>query len=156
VTEVERLAAIEAIKQVKSRYFRFGDTKDLVSMRELFTKDCVADLSGSVTDPETGIDIFPEVGSQVLNGVDAIMEAYGAGTGIRSVHHGYIPDIEITSDSTATAIFPMTDRLFFAAEYPIAGMIGYGHYHETYEKIGGNWLIKTLRLTRLRVEVVPR
>jgi hypothetical protein len=27
-----------------------------------------------------------------------------------------------------------------------------GHYHETYEKVEGKWQIKTLRLTRLRVD----
>ena len=156
MTDVEQLAAIEAIKQVKSRYFRFGDTKNLVEMRKLFAEDCVADLTGSLTDPATGIDIFPTIGSQVLRGVDAIMEAYGAGEGISTVHHGYNAEIEITGDTTATAIFSMTDRLFFSEVFPIAGLIGYGHYHETYEKIGGKWLIKTLRLTRLRVEVVNR
>jgi hypothetical protein len=156
VTEIERLAAIEEIKQVKSRYFRFGDTKELVSMRELFAPDCVVDLSGSTTDPATGADIFPAVGSQILRGVDAVMEAYGAGEGIRTVHHGYNPEIEITGDTSATAIFSMTDRLFFSDAYPVAGMVGYGHYHETYEKIGGKWLIKTIRLTRLRVEVIDR
>ena len=156
MTEVERLAAIEAIKQVKSRYFRFGDTKDLVAMRELFTEDCVADLTGSLTDPTTGVDIFPTIGSQVLRGVDAIMAAYGAGEGISTVHHGYNAEIEITGDTTATAIFSMTDRLFFSEVFPIASLTGYGHYHETYEKIGGKWLIKTLRLTRLRIEVVNR
>jgi len=36
-------------------------------------------------------------------------------------------------------------------------MHGYGHYHETYELIAdgkgaGRWLIKTLKLTRLRVD----
>jgi hypothetical protein len=31
-------------------------------------------------------------------------------------------------------------------------MHGWGHYHETYEKAGGRWAIKTLKLTRLRVE----
>lgn len=156
MTDIEQLAAIEAIKQVKARYFRFGDTKDLVAMRELFAPDCTVDLSGSTTDPATGRDLFPAVGSQILQGVDAVMEAYGAGTDLRTVHHGYIPEIEITSPTTATAVFPMTDRLFFADSAPVAGMIGYGHYHETYEKIGGKWLIKTIRLTRLRIEIVPR
>ena len=156
MTEVEKLAAIEAIKQVKAKYFRFGDTKDLVAMRELFASDCTVDLSGSTTDPATGEDLFPATGNQILRGVDAVMQAYGAGTELRTVHHGYIPEIEITSDTTASAVFPMTDRLFFPEGAPAAGMIGYGHYFETYEKIGGKWLIKTIRLTRLRVEVVPR
>ena len=29
---------------------------------------------------------------------------------------------------------------------------GWGHYHETYERSDGQWRIKTLRLTRLRVD----
>jgi hypothetical protein len=32
-------------------------------------------------------------------------------------------------------------------------MHGYGHYHETYEKVDGRWRIKTITLTRLRVDV---
>ena len=28
-----------------------------------------------------------------------------------------------------------------------------GHYHETYEKTDGEWRIKTLRLTRLRMDM---
>ena len=155
MTEVERIAAIEAIKQVKARYFRFGDTKDLVSMRALFAPDCVVDLSGSTTDPATGVDLFPAVGSQILRGVDAVMEAYGAGTDLRTVHHGYIPEIEITSDTTATAVFPMTDRLFFSDAAPVAGMIGYGHYHETYERRDGTWLFTSRSLRRIRVETSP-
>ena len=31
-------------------------------------------------------------------------------------------------------------------------LTGYGHYHETYERIGGEWKIKTLLLTRLRMD----
>jgi hypothetical protein len=30
---------------------------------------------------------------------------------------------------------------------------GYGHYHETYEKLDGEWRIKTMKLTRLRRDV---
>ena len=76
MNQAERLAEIEAVKLVKSHYFRFGDTKDLTSMRALFADDCVVDLRGSVTDPVTGEDAFPAVGEGTLNGVDAVMEAY--------------------------------------------------------------------------------
>ena len=34
-------------------------------------------------------------------------------------------------------------------------MHGYGHYHETYEKSGTEWRIKSLTLTRLRVDFTP-
>ena len=36
---------------------------------------------------------------------------------------------------------------------PTLTLHGYGHYHETYEKIDGRWRIKTSKLTRLREDV---
>jgi hypothetical protein len=33
-----------------------------------------------------------------------------------------------------------------------AGFVGYGHYHEEYRKVEGDWRIARLRLTRLHVE----
>jgi hypothetical protein len=33
-------------------------------------------------------------------------------------------------------------------------LVGYGHYHETYENIAGRWLIKSSKLTRLREDIV--
>jgi hypothetical protein len=33
-------------------------------------------------------------------------------------------------------------------------LVGYGHYHETYENITGQWFIKSSKLTRLREDIV--
>ncbi len=30
---------------------------------------------------------------------------------------------------------------------------GYGHYHETYEKVGGEWRIASSTLTRLHMDL---
>jgi len=53
----------------------------------------------------------------------------------------------------------MEDHLWFSEGHSlgIAQMHGYGHYHETYELVddgngAGRWYIKTLKLTRLRVD----
>ena len=46
----------------------------------------------------------------------------------------------------------MTDRLYMPPGAPYALMTGYGHYHETYVKEDGAWKIKTIRISRLRVE----
>jgi hypothetical protein len=32
-------------------------------------------------------------------------------------------------------------------------MHGFGHYHETYERVGGRWLIKSTSVTRLAVDL---
>jgi len=73
--------------------------------------------------------------------------------GIVSVHQGRNVEIEFTSDTTASGIWSMTDRLYFPANGEFSLMTGYGHYRETYEKIDGNWQIKTTHVTRIRVEV---
>ena len=70
--------------------------------------------------------------------------------GVRTVHHGHMPEIEITSPTTATGIWSMEDMLRWPEGSPIKAMHGYGHYLETYEKVDGAWLIATLELTRLR------
>jgi hypothetical protein len=73
--------------------------------------------------------------------------------GIVSVHHGHNGEITLTGAATATAIWPMTDRLFMPPGAAFSVMTGYGYYHETYEKVGGAWQIKSLRIQRIRVGV---
>jgi hypothetical protein len=50
----------------------------------------------------------------------------------------------------------MVDRLRFGEDSPISEMIGYGHYHETYVRTGAEWRIKSMRLTRVRLDVIRR
>ena len=71
--------------------------------------------------------------------------------GIVSVHQGHNFELEFTSDTTAKGIWSMTDRLYFPPGGEFSLMTGYGHYHETYEKVG-HWMLKTTRITRIRVE----
>ncbi|MGH3246188.1 MAG: nuclear transport factor 2 family protein [Trebonia sp.] len=151
MNEIERLAAIEEIKQVKARYFRGVDTGDGNLVRSILAEDCVLDYRGGCTDPATGKDYVPATNA-VLRGREAWPAGTQVNTGMVSVHHGYNCEIEITSDTTATAIWSMTDRLHFPPGGQFSVMTGYGHYHETYEKAGGAWKLKTTRLTRIRVE----
>jgi hypothetical protein len=74
---------------------------------------------------------------------------------IVTAHHGHTPEIEITSPTTAKGIWAMEDLLWVqeGAPVPYKTMRGFGHYHETYEKRNGAWQIKTIRLSRLRVDV---
>ena len=39
---------------------------------------------------------------------------------------------------------------------PGLNLLGYGHYHETYEKVDGRWYIKSSKLTRLREDISTR
>ena len=49
---------IEAIKQLKARYFRTMDTKDWAAMRQVFTDDVVMDTSSSGGGVVSGADEF--------------------------------------------------------------------------------------------------
>ena len=149
--EVARLAAIEEIKQVKAKYFRGVDTGDGDLVRSILAEDCVLDYVGGCTDPVSGIDYLPW-SNTVVRGREAWPAGQRPATGMVSVHQGHTAEIEVTSDTTARATWSMTDRWFLPPGGDYSTMTGYGHYHETYEKAGGAWKLKTARLTRLRVE----
>jgi hypothetical protein len=75
---------------------------------------------------------------------------------VTTVHHGHTPEIDVTSSTSATGIWAMEDHLWWPEGSPISKMHGYGHYHETYEKLDGRWLITSTTLTRLRTDVQTR
>ena len=130
---------IEAIKQLKARYFRTLDTKDWDGYRSVFTDDVVMDTSASGGGVIEGIDAFLDFLQEAL--ADAV-----------TVHQGHMPEIEITSETTATGIWALHDIIIWPTGMRLDG---YGHYHETYEKgADGEWRIKTLTLTRLRRDFV--
>jgi uncharacterized protein (TIGR02246 family) len=127
---------MEAIKQLKARYFRTMDTKDWDTMRQVFTDDVLMDTTDSGGDIMAGADRFLAFLREAL---DAVV----------TVHHGHTPEIELTSASSATGIWAMEDML----RWPDGRELhGYGHYHETYEKGDGVWRIKSSTLTRLRMD----
>ena len=127
---------IEAIRRLKARYFRLMDTKDWDGMREVFTDDVVIDTA--------------EAGGQVARGADEFMaflrEALGDAV---TVHQGHMPEIDLTSETTATGIWALNDIIIWSSGMRLDG---YGHYHETYEKSDGEWRIKSSKLTRLHTD----
>jgi uncharacterized protein (TIGR02246 family) len=128
---------LEAIRQLKARYFRTMDTKDWQGMRRVFADDLVMDTTAA--------------GGSVIQGADEFM-AYLAGAldNAITVHHGHMPEIQFTGPTTAAGIWALQDTIV----WPNGDrMVGYGHYHETYEKVEGEWKIKSSRLTRLHVDV---
>lgn len=138
---------LEAIRQLKARYCRFLDTKDLDSWRSVFTTDVVVTLDMAVStggaDPMTappieGVDNFAPT---VMGGLE----------GVATMHHCHTPEITLTSATTATGIWAMEDLLVFGDGRELHGA---GHYHETYEKKDGAWRIKSLHLTRTILKVI--
>jgi hypothetical protein len=134
------LLAIEAIKQLKARYCRYLDSKDWAAWRALFTDDFVSDTS--------------EAGGKLIAGADDFVAFTRKGIGRpaqATAHQVHAPEIELTSATTARGVWALQDVVRFG---PGVTLVGYGHYHETYENIGGQWLIKSSKLTRLREDIV--
>ncbi|MEX2268171.1 MAG: nuclear transport factor 2 family protein [Acidimicrobiia bacterium] len=146
--DVERLAAIEAIKALKARYFRCMDTKDWDGFSEQFATDAVMDVSGEMGDGAGDAGIIH--GNRQI--ADFVRSVVGE---VVTVHHGHMPEIAVTSPTAASGIWAMEDSLRWPEGAPMRDMHGYGHYHETYEKRDGRWLITSLKLTRLRIDVTP-
>jgi SnoaL-like domain len=152
VNEVEHLSAIEAFRQLKAEYFRGVDTGDGNLVKSVLVEDCVLDYMGCCTDPTTGIDYLPAM-NVALRGRDSWVSDGMSRFGIVSVHQGHNFEAEFLSDTRAKGIWSMTDRLYCSPGGDFSVMTGYGHYHETYEKVDGSWRIKTTHITRIRVEV---
>jgi hypothetical protein len=142
MTDIERLIALEEIRQVKARYFRCMDTKDWAAFEAVFAPDATADYS-SEGDPKEW------TASGAANIVAFVRKVVGPAI---SVHHGHMAEVEVLSPTSARGIFAMEDLIWWPEGSRRKTLHGLGHYHETFEKIGGKWQIKTLKLTRLRTE----
>ncbi|GAB1812284.1 nuclear transport factor 2 family protein [Mycobacterium sp. MUNTM1] len=132
---------LEALRQLKARYCRFLDTKDVGAWRDVFAPDVVVTLDMAVStvgaDPQTAAPI-----EGVDNFVPMVM---GGLENVATKHHCHTPELSLTSAATATGIWAMEDLLIFGDGRELYGA---GHYHETYEKRDGSWRIKSLHLTR--------
>jgi len=152
---IARLDAIAGIKNAKARHQRGVDTKDADLLRRAFAADIEVDCRGVMTDPVSGANNAPET-DEVFQGADkAIAAAMTSLAGVVSVHHVSCPEIEITSPTTGNAIWPQVDRLLFSAGEPFKEFVGYGYYYETYERVGEDWQIKSMRMVRTRQDFIP-
>jgi uncharacterized protein (TIGR02246 family) len=129
---------IDAIKQLKARYFRTLDTKDWEGYRGVFTDDVAVDTTHSGGGAITGADEF----------VAYVREALAGAT---TVHQGHMPEITLTSDTTATGIWALHDIVVWPNGMRLDG---FGHYHETYVKGDDGWRIDSSTLTRLHTDFV--
>ena len=148
VDPLVRLQAVEDISRLKARYFRHLDTKEWDAFAGLFAPDALMDMAEAA-----GGDPLPDATSRGPAAIAAYVRR--AVEGMVTVHQGHMPEIEVTSDATASGIWAMEDLLrWTGADGATGGLHAFGHYHETYVKIGGEWFIASIRLTRLRVDML--
>ena len=137
-TSLHHLHDVEAIKQLKARYFRLMDTKQWDDWGLVFTADCVMEV--------------PEAAMINRGRAEIVANVSAALVGTQTVHHGHMPEIEITGTDTARGVWAMTDYVEWPSDGARVGLKGYGHYHEEYERDAGVWRIARMRLDRLRID----
>jgi hypothetical protein len=148
--DLATLEAIEEIKKLKARYFRLMDQRKWDGWPPLFTKDVYALYEMG---PKYGLDGTEWNKELSLNGAEQITKGISEFlAGGISIHQGFMPEIEVTSPTTAHGIWAMHDYLSMPSyEYD-----GFGHYEEDYVRQDGVWKIKKLVLTRVYYEVTWR
>ena len=140
------LEAIEQIKQLKARYFRYLDTKQWTKWGTVFTDDAVLRHPANREGETVGRDRI----------VDLVSASYPE---VVTIHHGYTPEIEILDEHNARGIWAMSDELSFPAglEGGRTSYRGAGHYVEHYRKeADGQWRIARIHLRRLTLATTIR
>lgn len=143
------LDSYQAIQELKSRYCRFMDTKQWQQWSELFTDDVVMDVSD---------DVSPDIGNPITTGREAVVsQVQGFVGNAITVHQVHAPEIQLTSDDTASGIWAMSDVVIWPEDVAspvenVSSIHGYGHYHEQYRRENGQWKIASLKLTRLHLD----
>lgn len=123
---VRRLEDIEAIKQLKYRYWRFLDLKQWDDMRACFAPDATVCYSS---------------GKYELRGVDAIIgflsQALGAASGSVTIHQGHHPEIELLGDDRAHGTWALYNYMFNVAQN--RGIRIGAYYEDRYVRRAGEW-----------------
>lgn len=140
---LETLLAIEEIKRLKARYFRGIDTQDWTMWRdEVFAPLAVLSV------PHIGV---------IVEGAEAIISWVADRWRDRSsVHHGYMPEIDVCSLNEASGRWLMEDRIYVreGSNGPLRLEIhGLGHYHDVYIRLEQGWRINNCVLTRTNVPI---
>lgn len=134
-----RLEAIEDIKHLKAKYFRYLDLHWWEELRSVFTDDAEFDILESSHKPSSPEEFLARVRDHLPTAM--------------TVHHGHMPEIEYVDETKAKGIWSMFDLVEPAPSsgYPV--LTGFGHYTEEYRRVDGGWLISRMRLSRLKRSV---
>jgi hypothetical protein len=153
LTDLERLIATDAIRELQARYVRAADEKRWSDLAALFTSDA--------TFVSQDVDGTPVV---EMSGRKEIEEIIGGSVGsARPIHHLFSYEIEIESPTAARGVFSMEDIVTRPDDEPLPPAVeggpkpfrslhGYGHYHVRYQATDGKWLIAEIVQTRLQLD----
>jgi len=134
---LQELADREAIKDLKARYVRLVDTQDWDAWRDLFTDDLHVELEG-----------MPALGG-ADDYVAAVQGMIGAA---RTVHHCHMPELDFDGPDDARGIWAQAVYIEWPTDGDRNGMRAFGHCHEAYRRVDGDWKIAAHRQTTIRID----
>jgi hypothetical protein len=144
ISPLDRLVALEEIRHLKARRILALDSQDWATYEALHAPDHVSDNEGE-----------PRYEGARVN-TQRLMDMHERmGHCLVTVHHVHSPIIDLLSLTTASGIWAMEDNLYWKQGDEDHWLRGYGFYHETYGKRGGQWLFTSRRLRRTRVFLSP-
>lgn len=154
--EIERLAAIEEIRQLAARRLRFMDQKLWDDYGAIHTEDAWTEAFTTMT--SDGPASAPGKSGRV-NGrqaiVDSVRDTVMRNIPMTTVHHIYQGEVTVADAGTAEATWPMEHLSLWVDGAREERMFGRGYYYEGYRKVDGRWLIAWRRMAYLHVEKTP-
>ena len=140
--DLERILAVEEIKQLKYRYLRHLDCKEWDALAELFAEDATSSY---------GDGKYSFAGREAIMGF--LRGALGRPT-ILTAHHVHHPEIALTSPSAATGVWALQDVVIdLRSGVTIRGA---AFYRDEYAKGDGVWRIHSTGYRRTYEEMEPR
>jgi hypothetical protein len=134
--DVQMLMDMEAIRQLKHRYFRCIDTANVAELAEIFHDDVEVHFVGGTYEWK-------------LNGKAEYLGSIGGAFHNQSIghHNAHHPEIQMLSATEATAIWYLNDHMWQLD----TGIYtrGTALYWDRYLKVDGRWLIRETRYRRI-------
>ncbi len=127
----------QAICNAKARYCRYLDSKQWDDFTALFTEEYELDVSEG-----TGMDV-------IVGRAEAIAMVRQSIETAKTAHQVHTPEMTRDGDGIEV-IWAMQDRVVWSEEMALTG---YGTYHERWVKVGAEWKIAKLKLSRYIVEM---
>jgi hypothetical protein len=124
---IARLEAVEAIRELKHRYFNACDLKEVAVIRDCFAEGAIA------------IDYGPIGSFQDRDSFVALYESLACNERVIDLHHGANPEIELVAEDEAKARWALY-YFNLDAETGATRQLG-GVYQDRYRRIAGQWKI---------------
>lgn len=122
---IDKLTALEEIKQLKARRDRAADTKDWALYESLHAPDHVSQ-NGDY--------------GQWTSAAEMVANTAKSMEHLTTLHHSHTPDITFTSATRAECIWAMEGMSFWQQGDESHWFQAFGHYFETCEIRDGRWV----------------